>query len=1042
MTVSARAEIITRRTYCRPLNDEGTIFETWEQVIDRVIGHQRWLWERALTHNILPNMPLHDVSEDLTEWIRLTQEQEFELEELRQLMLSRKALPSGRCFTGDTKVKLLDGTVRRFDELEKGIIYWAYGCKEDGEIVPVEALFNGITRSEHQYAKIKLDNGKEIKCTIDHPFMLVDGSYKEAKDLVTTDSLMPLYTKLNKDGYELTYNKGKWVKTYKLVKDNQFETFDTPNGQCKVIHHSNFNKKDNTPENLIYMGDQDHFALHSALGKENVKKMNDLIWNHPDYEKFRKEKAKQCGELGKAVWSEDKYEKTRNILKQKSSDRAVKRNKTKEQKQALKNFRNTEKGKNISLNNLEKANKDNYGLKVKLFKQAKHLIALNLDINKENWNSNKLYKNAMGFHVVSKYFDSFEHFKTELKLYNHNIVSVEIIESDKLIDFYDFSVPKTVNFALDAGVFVHNTLWLGGTDVSKTRESSMFNCSHSVIETMYDVVDVFWLLLQGCGIGATAKVGTLNGFRKVIPNIHVIRSRRTAKGGCSTNEESFEDGIWKLSIGDSAEAWAKAVGKLLAGKYKAHTLILDFSQIRPAGERLKGYGWISSGDGPFSEALPKIATIMNRRAGGLLTKLDIIEVLNLLGTVLSSRRSAEIMLMDYDSDEWMDFAQFKSNCYEDGFKHKQQSNNSLVFNHKPSRDELDKIFQMMIDAGGSEPGFFNGQTAKKRAPWFSGTNPCGEILLGNKSFCNLVEIDVGKFVGDSAGLHKATTLIARANYRQTIVDLRDGILQESWHKNNEFLRLCGVGATGIAKRDDMTEYDWKNMKYSAVTAARTMSQELGLEWPKNVTTVKPSGTLGKIMDTYEGVHKPEAMYLFNWVNFSKEDPKLNSLMDAGYNIIPNTSDETGASSLVCIPVNYEGGHFDKVEVTRKDGVTEILDVNTETAIEQLERYKKIQMYYCDQNVSNTIYYKKEEKDVIVEWLLNNWHIYVGVSFLFKQDATISAADLGFNYLPQEYVNKETFYEYFNSLREINWDKTDFESEMTDDGCATGACPIK
>ena len=90
MTVSARAEIVTRRTYCRPLDDEGTIFETWQEVIDRVITHQRWLWERALTHNILPNMPLHDVSEDLTEWVHLTVEQDFELEELRQLMLKQK----------------------------------------------------------------------------------------------------------------------------------------------------------------------------------------------------------------------------------------------------------------------------------------------------------------------------------------------------------------------------------------------------------------------------------------------------------------------------------------------------------------------------------------------------------------------------------------------------------------------------------------------------------------------------------------------------------------------------------------------------------------------------------------------------------------------------------------------------------------------------------------------------------------------------------------------------------------------------------------
>ena len=196
------------------------------------------------------------------------------------------------------------------------------------------------------------------------------------------------------------------------------------------------------------------------------------------------------------------------------------------------------------------------------------------------------------------------------------------------------------------------------------------------------------------------------------------------------------------------------------------------------------------------------------------------------------------------------------------------------------------------------------------------------------------------------------------------------------------------------------------------------------------------------MDTYEGVHKPEAMYLFNWVGFSKEDPKVEKLSRAGYKVMDNTADETGAGCLICLPVNFEGGDFTKVNVTHKDGSEEILDLNTETAIEQLERYRKIQLYYCDQNVSNTIYYKVEEKGVIIDWLLDNWDIYVGVSFLFKNDPTVSAADLGFNYLPQEYVNKETFYEYFNSLKEIEWDDTDYESELEDEACAGGMCPIK
>ncbi len=270
------------------------------------------------------------------------------------------------------------------------------------------------------------------------------------------------------------------------------------------------------------------------------------------------------------------------------------------------------------------------------------------------------------------------------------------------------------------------TLWLGGTNIAKTRESSMFNCAGSVLETVYDIVDIFWLLLQGCGPGGYPKVGALSGFRNTIKDVTVIRSTRANKGR-EINEESFHDGIWTISIGDSAEAWAKSIGKLLAGKYKAHTLVLDFSEIRPAGERLKGYGWISSGDESISKAYPAICKIMNKRAGNLLTKVDIVEIMNHLGTVLSSRRSAEIMLMDYNMDEWYEFATMKNRCYEEEFKHRQMSNNSLIFNQKPSREELSTLFDLIIESGGSEPAFINGETARKRAPWFSTVNPCGEV---------------------------------------------------------------------------------------------------------------------------------------------------------------------------------------------------------------------------------------------------------------------------------------------------------------------------
>ena len=577
------------------------------------------------------------------------------------------------------------------------------------------------------------------------------------------------------------------------------------------------------------------------------------------------------------------------------------------------------------------------------------------------------------------------------------------------------------------------TLWLGGTTVAKNREASQFNCSFTEVETVYDVVDVLWLLLQGCGVGFKPVVGTLNGFSKPIKNIKVVRSTRTEKGGNEENVEYWEPDTktWTIQVGDSAEAWAKSVGKLLAGKYPADTLVLDFSQLRPAGERLKGYGWISSGDEAISVAYTAIATILNGRADSLLTRMDILDIVNHLGTILSSRRSAEIALFDYGQPEWEEFAVAKKDWWLYGNSHRQQSNNSLVFQEKPSKQDLEKIFQLMLEAGGSEPGFINAVEARRRAPWFKGANPCVEILLGNKSFCNLTETDIAKFKGDTAGLHEAIRLAARANYRQTCVNLKDGILQEAWHLNNYFLRLCGVGLTGIAKRPDMTGYDYEYLKRTATAAAVGMAQELGLPSPKNITCIKPSGTLSKIMDTTEGVHKPLGKYIFNNVQFSRFDPIVDVLRGAGYKVINHPTDPSGV--LITFPVEWQDVPFHKV-----DGK----EVNLDTAVEQLEKYKVIQTSWTQQNTSVTISYDPSEVPQIIDWLLDNWDCYVGVSFIYRTDPTKTAKDLGYLYLPQEVVDEHSYKEYVMNLKPVDVDNANSFDEILGEDCATGACPIK
>ena len=592
------------------------------------------------------------------------------------------------------------------------------------------------------------------------------------------------------------------------------------------------------------------------------------------------------------------------------------------------------------------------------------------------------------------------------------------------------------------------TLWLGGTELSRKRESSMFNCSFTHVETVYDLVDVLWLLLQGCGVGFKPVTGTLNGFRRPLHEIKVVRSTRKGKGGEEHNVETYDPKTrtWTIKVGDSAISWAKAVGKLVAGKFPAKTLILDFSEIRPVGERLRGYGWISSGDEQIAKAFYAIAQILSNRADQLLTRMDILDMVNWLGTILSSRRSAQIALFEYDQPEWEDFALAKKEWWLKGNAHRQQSNNSLLFRKKPTRKELEKLFEMMLDAGGSEPGFINALEAERRAPWFKGCNPCVEILLGNKCFCNLTEVNVLAFKGDKIGLERALYLAARMNYRQTMVDLRDEILQEAWHLNNQFLHLCGVGLTGIRARPELTAYDYKRMRNIAVSAAYSMAQELGSPLPKNVTCVKPSGTLSKIMgaeewgEVPEGIHKPLGKYIFNNITFSKHDPLVEKFRHAGYSVVEKPYEPE--SVLIKFPVKYESVPFTRKTITRKNGKVEEADVNEETAIEQLEWYRLLQETWCEQNVSNTVSYDPSEIPAIIDWFMENWDSYVGASFIFRNDPAKNAEDLGYAYLVQEVVTQDTYEEYVSQLKEIQYEGIELNDDAPQESCLTGACPVR
>lgn len=954
--MSTRAKVITRRTYNRPLDDSGKNFETWEQTVDRVIGHQRWLWERQINKS-------------------LDSKQTEELAQLKELMMDRKVEMSGRalwmggtavskvresalfnCLGVETKFITRDG-VKSFADFDDGETtqVWTHKGRWRNAVVK-----NYGKQFLNQISFSKGNSKTEVRATSNHRWILKDNSITDR--LSVSDSIIRPISNFNNWSFESSTPQEQLYWCYGFVYGD-----GSLNGKHSMVRLCGDKGK--------YI---DRFELMGFKTSKPLSCKGDSYAFTGTYQKTLPNTDDSIELLTAFIrgWLDADGAKNSNVHRGKLDNPF----------------------KSIQTSGQESTNF------VRSVFPTVGLFVSREEIIEKDTNFGKRKAPTIRFGLSSGFGESSNCVYTARDILGG--VSYEDVWCLEVEDDHSFTLP--------------NGLVTG-------------NCSFTNVETVFDVVDCLWLLLQGCGVGFKPIKGTLNGFMKPIKNINVIRSTRTEKGGEEFNTETWDETskVWTIKIGDSAESWAKSIGKLLAGKYPADTLVIDLSNIRPAGERLKGYGWISSGDESIAKAYSSIAKLLSKRAGSLLTSIDILDILNHLGTVLSSRRSAEIALLDANDPEWKEFATAKKDFWLHDNVHRCQSNNSLVFYNKPTKSKLREIFDIMVQAGGSEPGFINGEAALKRAPWFKGCNPCVEILLGNKSFCNLTEVDIGKFHGDSAGLRNAIRLAARANYRQTCVDLRDGILQEAWHLNNEFLRLCGVGLTGIARRGDLGTYDYTELERVATSAAYGMAEEFGTQHPKNITCVKPSGTLSKIMDTTEGVHKPLGKYIFNNVNFSKFDPIVNAMRSGGYKVIPNPTDPSGM--LVTFPVVW-----DDVEFTNVNGV----EVNIESAITQLERYKLLQNNWTQQNTSVTISYDPAEIDAIIDWLDENWDLYVGVSFIYRTDPTKTAADLGYLYLPQEVVTKEVFDVYVSNLTEINIDGNNSFEEILDAECAGGVCPVK
>ena len=178
------------------------------------------------------------------------------------------------CFTGDTKIKLLDGTEKSFTELAElpdDEIFHVYSTDKTGKIVVGEGRYSRITRKNAELVELTLDSAEKIRCTPDHRFLLRDGTYKQAQFLTIDDSLMAgrFDTAPVKEGlndylriYQTTTQQYEFVHCV-ADKFNEVQGLTAPRNGAFVRHHKNFNRFDNRPTNIERLDFLEHLHLHA-----------------------------------------------------------------------------------------------------------------------------------------------------------------------------------------------------------------------------------------------------------------------------------------------------------------------------------------------------------------------------------------------------------------------------------------------------------------------------------------------------------------------------------------------------------------------------------------------------------------------------------------------------------------------------------------------------------------------------------------------------------------------------------------------------------
>lgn len=604
---------------------------------------------------------------------------------------------------------------------------------------------------------------------------------------------------------------------------------------------------------------------------------------------------------------------------------------------------------------------------------------------------------------------------------------------DRYFNFFDEHLKEYQNYKLDSKI--RNELreavlnqqimpsmrcLMTAGEALKRENVAGYNCSYIAIDSPRSFDEILYVLMNGTGVGFSVE-------SKYVDQLPIVA-------------EDFYHSDTTIVVADSKLGWAKSLKELIHLLYSGQIPRWDVSKVRPAGAPLRTFGGRASGPGPLESLFRFCVTTFVKAAGRRLTTLECHDIVCKIAEIVvvgGVRRSALISLSDLFDDR---MRSAKSGAWWEDNIQRALANNSFVAKDKPDAGIFMSEWLSLYESKSGERGIFSRVASTNQAEKFGrrdhkhdfGTNPCSEIILRSREFCNLTEVVVREADTPETLKEKLRLATILGTIQATLTNFK--YLSKKWKENCEEERLLGVSLTGImdngytnGKKGKLSE-TLESLRDYSVSVNKEWAKKIGIPQSAAVTCVKPSGTVSQLVDSASGIHARHAPYYIRTIRADKKDPLAHLMRDMGFPVEDDVTkpDHTYVFSFpMKAPENA---------IYRKDL----------SAIEQLEIWLTYQRHWCEHKPSITVTVKEDEWPEVGGWVYKHFEEMSGVSFLPYSDHVYKQA-------PYQDITKEEYEELIKKMpkrEEVDWsllqhyEKVDGTTGTQELACsAAGGCEL-